>query len=54
MIGEISDDNEQDNTCLLLTKCGRARLGNMEDPKYTLGTSVPKSPVAEARQQMLA
>ena len=28
---------------LLLTQCGRVRLGNMVDPKYTLGASVAKS-----------
>jgi hypothetical protein len=26
----------------LLTQCGRARLGNMVDPKYTLGASILK------------
>lgn len=28
---------------MLLTQCGRIRLGNMVDPKYTLGASVLKS-----------
>ena len=28
---------------LLLTQCGRVRLGNMVDPKYTLGASITKS-----------
>jgi hypothetical protein len=28
---------------MLLTQCGRVRLGNMVDPKYTLGASVLKS-----------
>ena len=28
---------------LLLTQCGRVRLGNMVDPKYTLGASVAKN-----------
>jgi acetamidase/formamidase len=28
---------------LLLTQCGRVRLGNMVDPKYTLGASILKS-----------
>ncbi len=32
---------------LLLTQCGRVRLGNMVDPKYTLGASILKS-IAEA------
>ena len=27
---------------MLLTQCGRVRLGNMVDPKYTLGASVAK------------
>lgn len=34
---------------LLLTQCGRVRLGNMVDPKYTLGASVLKSIAGEAR-----
>jgi len=28
---------------MLLTQCGRVRLGNMVDPKYTLGASILKS-----------
>ncbi|MFF9553787.1 acetamidase/formamidase family protein [Methylobacterium fujisawaense] len=28
---------------MLLTQCGRVRLGNMVDPKYTLGASIAKS-----------
>jgi acetamidase/formamidase len=28
---------------LLLTQCGKVRLGNMVDPKYTLGASIRKS-----------
>ena len=32
---------------LLLTQCGRVRLGNMVDPKYTLGASILKSIVGE-------
>jgi amidase len=28
---------------MLLTQCGRVRLGNMVDPKYTLGASINKS-----------
>jgi hypothetical protein len=31
---------------MLLTQCGRVRLGNMVDPKYTLGASVKKSIVS--------
>ena len=27
---------------MLLTQCGRVRLGNMVDPKYTLGASILK------------
>lgn len=34
---------------LLLTQCGRVRVGNMVDPKYTLGASVLKSIVGEAK-----
>ena len=28
---------------MLLTQCGRMRLGNMVDPKYTMGASILKS-----------
>ena len=28
---------------MLLTQCGRVRLGNMVDPKYTMGASILKS-----------
>jgi amidase len=28
---------------MLLTQCGRVRLGNMVDPKYTIGASIAKS-----------
>lgn len=31
---------------LLLTQAGRVRLGNMVDPKYTLGASIKKSIIA--------
>ena len=34
---------------LLLTQCGRVRLGNMVDPKYTLGASILRSIVGEAK-----
>jgi len=34
---------------MLLTQCGRVRLGNMVDPKYTLGASILKSIVGEAK-----
>jgi acetamidase/formamidase len=34
---------EEADAYLLLTQCGRVRLGNMVDPKYTLGASVLKS-----------
>ena len=33
---------------MLLTQCGRVRLGNMVDPKYTLGASVRKAIVGQA------
>ncbi len=39
---------EEADAYLLLTQCGRVRLGNMVDPKYTLGASVLKS-IAGAR-----
>ena len=31
---------------MLFTQAGRARLGNMEDPKYRLGASISKSLLA--------
>ena len=31
---------------MLLTQCGRVRLGNLVDPKYTVGASVAKSIIA--------
>lgn len=34
---------------MLLTQAGRVRLGNMVDPKYTLGASILKSIVGQAR-----
>ncbi|MBE3638129.1 acetamidase/formamidase family protein [Mangrovicoccus algicola] len=34
---------------MLLTQCGRVRLGNMVDPKYSVGASVLKSIVGIAR-----
>lgn len=33
----------EEDAYLLLTMCGRVRLGNMVDPKYTVGASVRKS-----------
>lgn len=32
----------QDEAYLLLTMCGKVRLGNMVDPKYTVGASIAK------------
>lgn len=32
----------EDEAYLLLTMCGKVRLGNMVDPKYTLGASIAK------------
>ena len=34
---------EEIDAYMLLTQCGRVRLGNMVDPKYTLGASVAKA-----------
>ncbi len=34
---------DEEEAYMLLTQCGRVRLGNMVDPKYTLGASVLKS-----------
>lgn len=39
---------EELDAYLLLTQCGRVRLGNMVDPKYTLGASVAKAIVGAA------
>jgi amidase len=40
---------EELDAYMLLTQCGRVRLGNMVDPKYTLGASVLKSIVGQAK-----
>ena len=32
----------EDDAYLLLTMCGKVRLGNMVDPKYTVGASIAK------------
>ena len=37
---------EELDAYMLLTQCGRVRLGNMVDPKYTLGASILKSYLA--------
>jgi acetamidase/formamidase len=39
---------EEIDAYMLLTQCGRIRLGNMVDPKYTVGASVLKSIVGAA------
>ena len=41
----ISTDTEMsdEEAYMLLTMCGRVRLGNMVDPKYTIGASILKS-----------
>jgi len=39
---------EEIDAYMLLTQCGRIRLGNMVDPKYTVGASVLKSIVGIA------
>jgi acetamidase/formamidase len=31
-----------DEAYMLLTMCGKVRLGNMVDPKYTIGASIAK------------
>lgn len=36
----------EDEAYMLLTMCGKVRLGNMVDPKYTVGASIAKSYVA--------
>ncbi len=33
----------EDEAYLLLTMCGRVRLGNMVDPKYTVGAAIPRA-----------
>ena len=40
---------DETDAYLLLTMCGKVRLGNMVDPKYTLGASITKSIVAAHR-----
>jgi hypothetical protein len=37
---------EELDAYLLLTQAGRVRLGNMVDPKYTLGASILKTYLA--------
>jgi acetamidase/formamidase len=32
----------EDEAYLLLTMCGKVRVGNMVDPKYTIGASILK------------
>ena len=32
----------QEEACMLLTMAGKARLGNMVDPEYTVGTGIAK------------
>lgn len=39
----------EENAYLLLTQAGRVRLGNMVDPKYTLGASILKSIIGTAQ-----
>ena len=34
---------EELDAYMFLSQCGRVRLGNMVDPKYTLGASIKKS-----------
>lgn len=36
----------EDEAYMLLTMCGKVRLGNMVDPKYTIGAAIPKRYVA--------
>lgn len=33
----------EDEAYMLLTMCGKVRLGNMVDPKYTIGAAIPKA-----------
>ena len=40
---------DETDAYLLLTMCGKMRLGNMVDPKYTLGASIAKS-IVEAHR----
>jgi acetamidase/formamidase len=35
---------------MLLTQCGRVRLGNMVDPKYTMGASIEKTILDQSRR----
>jgi amidase len=33
----------EDEAYMLLTMCGKVRLGNMVDPKYTIGASIARN-----------
>jgi amidase len=40
---------EENDAYMLLTMCGKVRLGNMVDPKYTLGASITKAIIEASR-----
>jgi amidase len=40
---------EENDAYMLLTMCGKVRLGNMVDPKYTLGASITKAIIETSR-----
>ena len=42
---------EEDDAYLLLTQCGKIRVGNMVDPKYTLGASITKAIVGAPKER---
>ncbi|MBS0558850.1 MAG: acetamidase/formamidase family protein [Proteobacteria bacterium] len=42
-------DFDEHEAYLLLTQCGKVRVGNMVDPKYTLGASIKRSIVGEPK-----
>jgi amidase len=52
LIQWIADDFGFDeiDAYMLLSQCGRVRLGNVVDPKYTIGASVKKSITGAARK----
>ena len=40
---------DESDAYMLLTMCGKVRLGNMVDPKYTLGASISKKIIEASR-----
>ncbi len=34
--------DDQRDACMMLSQCGKVRLGNFVDPKYTMGAAIAK------------